>query len=123
MPEIRHSAEINDSLNEGPNFGLICTLLKSRSARIFTFLLMSMGIIGCASKSRLLRQENCDDYRARTYRNADGTHGFSEIVVFPTDSSEEFRCTIKPECLKLKEDEKKPDPKDCVDWSEPCEEL
>lgn len=87
-------------------------------------LLIAMSNIHCASDSRLLRQENAGDYRARTYRDKSGAHGYKEIVVFPTDSpGKEYRCLIKPECLKLGKDHAKPEPQDCVDWSEPCEGL
>ena len=123
MLEIQRSSETNDNLNESPRFDWLCALLNSRYTRIFAFLLLAMGSADCASERIHLRQDQCDDYRARTHRNSDGTHGFDEIVVFPLNSTKEFRCAIKPECRKLGKDEKKPEPKDCIDWSKPCVEL
>jgi hypothetical protein len=105
------------------NHRLVCHLIKSRFTRIFALLFLAMLSIHCA-ESRLLRKENAKDYRARTYRDRSGAHGYKQIVVFPTGSTgKEYRCHIKPECLKLDKDEEKPEPQDCVDWSEPCEEL
>ena len=121
MPEVQRSAETNDHFSEDPNFSLICRLLKSRYTRIFALLLMTMGIIGCARESKLLRKESCENYNARTYRDSSGTHGYKKIIVYPTDSIEDgYRCVVKPECQNLNKDEEKPDPKDCVDWSKPC---
>ena len=99
-------------------------LLKPRFTHICVLLLLAMVSIHCAPKSRLLGKESAADYRARTYRDSSGAHGYKEIVIFPADSPDkEYRCTIKTECLKLDKDNEKPEPQDCVDWSEPCEEL
>jgi hypothetical protein len=91
---------------------------------IYVLLLFAMLSIQCAPESRLLRQENARDFRARTYRDRSGAHGYKEIVVFPENfPNKEYRCVIKTGCLKLDKDKVKPEPQDCVDWSEPCEEL
>lgn len=122
MPEVQQPVETNDNLIEVPRFDLIRVLLKSRFTRIFALLLMTMGSTGCA-ELRLLKKGDCENYNARTYRKSDGTHGYSEILVYhPTDSIKDgHRCAIIPDCQDLDKEKKLPEPKDCVDWSQPCE--
>ncbi|MCK5603230.1 hypothetical protein KAR91_15210 [Candidatus Pacearchaeota archaeon] len=131
MPEVQRSSETNDNLNEYPRFSL-CRLFRSKYTCILAFLLMTMGVIGCASKRIYLRPTDFEkfDHRVSTYSNPDstdehpdGTQGYREIVIFRPDSpSEEFRCSIKPPCREFSKNEKIPKPEDCVDPSKPCVE-
>lgn len=119
MSEISHSNEACKAAKKSPSYSLIARFRESKLGAVFS-LISALVVTGCAPELRRLKPT--DDHRARTHRNADGTHGFDEIVVYPTSSPDkEFRCVIKPECRELGKDEKRPEPKDCVDWSEPCE--
>jgi hypothetical protein len=121
MPEIQRSVETNDNLSENPRFDLIRILLKSRFTRILAFVLMAMGVTGCARESRILIKENCENFSARTHKNADGSRVVDKIIVHPTNSPKAYQCVIEPKCRKVSKDERL-EIKDCVDWSEPCVE-
>jgi len=121
MSEIPRSNETCKAPRKSPFHSLIARFRKSKLGAVLS-LISTLAVTGCAPELRRLKPT--DDHRARTHRNADGTHGFDEIVVYPASSPDkEFRCVIKPECRSMSKDEKKPDPKDCVDWSKPCKEL
>lgn len=113
MPEIQRSVETNDNLRESLIFGF------TRN-RIFLLLLLAMVSAGCASKFKYFTQDECRDYNAITYKEGkSGKHGYKKIFVFSDDG--EHLCNIKERCEEFEEDEEKPEPEDCIDFSKPCE--
>jgi len=124
MPEIRRSNETCKEAKESPFHSMIARFRESKLGAVLS-LISALTVMGCASELKQLKKEGCDNYRASSFKdNKTGRHGFKEIVVYPSGSGEDgYRCVVKPECQSISKDEKKPEPKDCVDWSEPCEKL
>lgn len=122
MSEIPHSNETCRTSRKSPFHSLIARFRKSKLGAVLS-LISTLAVTGCAPELRQLKKESCDNYRASSFSDSKN-HGYKEIIVYPTDSIEDgYRCVVKPECQSISKDEKKPEPKDCVDWPEPCEKL
>jgi len=123
MSEVLHLNEACMVPRKNPFHSLIARFRKSKLGAVLS-LISALAVTGCASELKFFKKGDCESYMARTAGDSK-THGYKEVIVYPLKSKDPdkkgYRCAVMPKCQGLDKKKELPEPKDCVNWSQPCE--